>query len=137
MIFMAFNFVLENYFEDVLSLVDQSSNICDEILGCWFLLFNIYIYIYILWIIQIKYIFFAYDFGVLQLDFHVKHKIKQPLNTKLKQHIYRITYQTHISAWGPPVQVFKQQTTLLKMGYQTALKHLTSKATRIYLSMPF
>ena len=42
MIFMALNIVLENYFEDVLSLVDQSSDICDEILGCWFLLFNIF-----------------------------------------------------------------------------------------------
>ena len=30
MIFMVFNFVLENYFEDVLSLVDQSFDICDE-----------------------------------------------------------------------------------------------------------
>ena len=43
MIFMVFNFVLENYFEDVLSLVDQSSDICDEIFSYWFLLFNIYI----------------------------------------------------------------------------------------------
>ena len=42
MIFMALNFVLENYFEDVLSLVDQSSDICDEILDCWFLSFNIF-----------------------------------------------------------------------------------------------
>ena len=42
MIFMALNIVLENYFEDVLSLVDFSSDICDEILGCWFLLFNIF-----------------------------------------------------------------------------------------------
>ena len=42
MIFMALNFVLENYFKDVLSLVDQSSDICDEIQGCWFLLFNIF-----------------------------------------------------------------------------------------------
>ena len=31
MIFMALKFVLENYFKDVLSLVDQSSDICDEI----------------------------------------------------------------------------------------------------------
>ena len=64
MIFMALNIVLEIYFEDVLSLVDQSSVICDEILGCWFLLFNIF-----LWIIQIKQIFFffAYDVGALQL----------------------------------------------------------------------
>ena len=44
MTFMALNFALENYFEDVLSLVDQSSDICDEILGCWFLLFNIFFY---------------------------------------------------------------------------------------------
>ena len=42
MIFMALNIVLENYFEDVLSLVDQSSDICDEILDCWFLLFNFF-----------------------------------------------------------------------------------------------
>ena len=47
MIFMALNFVLENYFKDVLSLVDQSSDICDKILDCWFLSFNIYIYIYL------------------------------------------------------------------------------------------
>ena len=47
MIFMALNFVLENYFKDVLSLVDQSSDICDKILDCWFLSFNIYIYIFI------------------------------------------------------------------------------------------
>ena len=58
MIFMALNFVLENYFKGVLSLVDQSSDICDKILDCWFLSFNIF-----LWIIQIKYTFFAYDFG--------------------------------------------------------------------------
>ena len=44
MIFMALNFVLENNFEDVLSLVDQSSDICNEILDCWFLSFNIYIF---------------------------------------------------------------------------------------------
>ena len=62
MIFMALNFVLENYFEDVLSLVDQRSNICDEILDCWFLSFNTF-----LWIIQIKQTFIAYDFGALQL----------------------------------------------------------------------
>ena len=42
MIFMALNFARENYFEDVLSLVDQSFDICDEILDCWFLLFNIF-----------------------------------------------------------------------------------------------
>ena len=42
MVFMALNFVLENYFKDVLSLVDQSSDICDKILDCWFLLFNIF-----------------------------------------------------------------------------------------------
>ena len=42
MIFMALKFVLENYFKDVLSLVDQSSDICDKILDCWFLLFNIF-----------------------------------------------------------------------------------------------
>ena len=38
-IIMALNIVLENYFEDVLFLVDQSSDICDDILGCWLLLF--------------------------------------------------------------------------------------------------
>ena len=37
---------------------------------------------------------------------------------KVKQQSLRITYQTHISAWDPPIWVFKQQTTLLKMGYQ-------------------
>ena len=42
MIFMTLNFVLENYLKDVLSLVDQSSDICDENLGCWLLLFNIF-----------------------------------------------------------------------------------------------
>ena len=42
MIFMALNFVLENYFEDVLSLVDQSSDIYNENLDCWFLSFNIF-----------------------------------------------------------------------------------------------
>ena len=57
---MALNIVLENYFEDVLVFVDQSSNICDEIQDCWFLLFNI------LWAIQIKQTFIAYDFGALQ-----------------------------------------------------------------------
>ena len=62
MIFMALNIVLENYFEDVLSLVDQSSDICEEILDCWFLLFNIF-----LWIIQIKQTFIAYDFKAFQL----------------------------------------------------------------------
>ena len=31
MIFMALNIVFENYLENVLSLVDQSPNICDEI----------------------------------------------------------------------------------------------------------
>ena len=41
-IFMALNMVLENYFEDVLSLVNLSSEFCDEILGCWLLLFNIF-----------------------------------------------------------------------------------------------
>ena len=44
MVFMALNFVLENYFKDVLSLVDQSSDICDKILDCWFLSFNIFFY---------------------------------------------------------------------------------------------
>ena len=44
-IFMALNIVLENYFEDVLSLVNQISEICDEILGCWMLLF-IYLFIF-------------------------------------------------------------------------------------------
>ena len=56
MIFMVFNFVLENYFEDVLSLVDQSSDICDDI--CYYLIF-------FLWIIQIKKTFITYDFGAL------------------------------------------------------------------------
>ena len=42
MIFMALNFVLENYFGDVLSLVNLNSDICDEILDCWFLSFNIF-----------------------------------------------------------------------------------------------
>ena len=42
MIFMALNFVLENYFKDISSLVDQSSDIYDKILDCWFLLFNIF-----------------------------------------------------------------------------------------------
>ena len=65
MIFMALNFVLENYFEDVLSLVDQSSVICDEILGCWFLLFNIF---YGLFRLNRFFFFFsAYDVGALQL----------------------------------------------------------------------
>ena len=44
MIFMVLNFVLENYFKDILSLVDQSSNIGDKILDCWFLSFNIFFY---------------------------------------------------------------------------------------------
>ena len=60
------DFVLGNYFEDVLSLVDQSSDICDEILDCWFLSFNIF-----LWIIQIKQTFIAYDFGVLPNKSHL------------------------------------------------------------------
>ena len=42
MIFMALNFVLENYFWDVLSLVNLNFDICDEILDCWFLSFNIF-----------------------------------------------------------------------------------------------
>ena len=42
MIFMALNFVLENYFEDVSYLVNQSFDFCDEIQGCQFLLFNIF-----------------------------------------------------------------------------------------------
>ena len=62
MIFMALNMVLENYFEDILSLVNQSSDFCDEILDCQLLLFNIF-----LWIIQIEQTFIAYDFGALQL----------------------------------------------------------------------
>ena len=37
---MALNIVLENYFEYVLNLVDQSSDFCDEIQDCQFLLFN-------------------------------------------------------------------------------------------------
>ena len=63
MIFMALNFVLENYFKDVLSFVDQSSDICDKILDCWFLSFNIFFF---LWIIQIKQTFIAYDFGAFR-----------------------------------------------------------------------
>ena len=59
---MALNIVLENYFEDVLSQVNQSSDICDKILDCWLLLFNIF-----LWIIQIEQTFIIYDFGALQL----------------------------------------------------------------------
>ena len=39
---LVLNFVLENYFEDVLFLVDWSFDICDEILDYWFLLFNIF-----------------------------------------------------------------------------------------------
>ena len=39
---MALNIVLENYFEDVLNLGDQSSDFCDKIQGCQFLLFNIF-----------------------------------------------------------------------------------------------
>ena len=62
MIFMALNFVLENYFEDVLSFVDQSFDICNEILDCWFLLFNIFLQIF-----QIKQTLIAYNFGALQL----------------------------------------------------------------------
>ena len=42
MILMALNFVLENYFMDVSSLLDQSFDICDKILDCWFLSFNIF-----------------------------------------------------------------------------------------------
>ena len=38
--------------------------------------------------------------GLRVLDSHVKHKLKQPLNTKLKQHIFWIMYQTYISAWA-------------------------------------
>ena len=59
---MELNIVLENYFEDVLNLVNQSSDFCDEIQGCWLLLFNIF-----LWIIQIEQTFIIYDFGALQL----------------------------------------------------------------------
>ena len=68
MIFMTLNFVLENYFKGVLSLVDQSSDICDKILDCWFLSFNIFF----LWIIQIKQTFFAYDFGALHPRMNVQ-----------------------------------------------------------------
>ena len=67
MIFMVLNFVLENYFKDILSLVDQSSDIGDKILDCWFLSFNFFF----LWIIQIKQTFIAYDFGALHLCFHM------------------------------------------------------------------
>ena len=61
MIFMALNFVLENYFKDISSLVDQSSDIYDKILDCWFLSFNIFF-----WIIQIKQTFITYDFGTFK-----------------------------------------------------------------------
>ena len=44
MIFMVLNFVLENYFKDILSLVDQSSDIGDKILDCWFLSFNFFFF---------------------------------------------------------------------------------------------
>ena len=44
MIFMALSFVLENYFKDVLSLVDQSFEICDKILDYGFLSFNIFFF---------------------------------------------------------------------------------------------
>ena len=49
---MALNIVLENYFEDVLYLANQSSDFDDEIQGCQYLLFNI------LWIIHIKQTFY-------------------------------------------------------------------------------
>ena len=39
---MALNIVLENYFEDVLYLANQSSDFCDEIQGCQYFLFNIF-----------------------------------------------------------------------------------------------
>ena len=39
---MALNIVLENYFKDVLYLANQSSDIGDEIQGCQYLLFNIF-----------------------------------------------------------------------------------------------
>ena len=67
MIFMVLNFVLENYFKDILSLVDQSSDIGDKILDCWFLSFKFFF----LWIIQIKQTFIAYDFGALHLCFYM------------------------------------------------------------------
>ena len=54
---MALNIVLENYFEDVLQLVNQSSDFCDEIQGCQFF------YLIFLWIIKIKQTIIAYDFG--------------------------------------------------------------------------
>ena len=44
MIFMVLNFVLENYFKDILSLVDQTSDIGDKILDCWFLSFNFFFF---------------------------------------------------------------------------------------------
>ena len=70
--------------------------------------------------------------GPKVLDSHVKHKLKQCLNTKLKQQQLRITYQTHILAWGPLVWVFKQQTILLKMGYQTGPKFFRCFAVNAY-----
>ena len=71
-IFMALNIVLENYFEDVLSLVDQSSDICDEILNCWFLLFNIFHGLFKLnrFFLLLLLLFFAYDFGALHILYH-------------------------------------------------------------------
>ena len=39
---MALNIVLDNYFEDVLYLANQSSDFCDEIQGSQYFLFNIF-----------------------------------------------------------------------------------------------
>ena len=68
--------------------------------------------------------------GPRVLDSHVKHKLKQRLNTKLKQQQLRITYQTHISAWSPLVWVL--QITLLKMGYQMGPKFFKCFAVNAY-----
>ena len=38
---------------------------------------------------------------------------------KLKQHLNNTPYQTQHLVWGPPIWVFKQQTTLLKLLHQT------------------
>ena len=62
-IFMALNIILENYFEDVLSLVDQSFDIGDEILDCQMLLFNIFYGLF-----RLDRLFLFMNFGALQND---------------------------------------------------------------------
>ena len=57
---MALKIVLENYFENVLNLVNQSSDFClmrFKVAGFFYLIF--------LWIIQIKQTFIAYDFEAI------------------------------------------------------------------------